>query len=113
MDPYPGGTYDPISLHKYLYANADPINFTDPSGLSSLSEYRAVLYLAGRLVVKRIAAAAASARLAALRSSIEADRALSSRIACYIYIFIKGLLIGLGPDGSDSAADAFIERFCS
>lgn len=37
-DPYPGETDDPSSLHKYLYANADPVNFIDPSGLSATEE---------------------------------------------------------------------------
>ena len=26
------GTFDPLSLHKYLYAGNDPVNRTDPSG---------------------------------------------------------------------------------
>jgi RHS repeat-associated protein len=30
-----GSNEDPISLHKYLYANADPINMDDPSGHDS------------------------------------------------------------------------------
>ena len=38
MDSYGGSIYDPTSLHKYLYANADPIGFSDPSGYYSLSE---------------------------------------------------------------------------
>ena len=36
MDSYQGSLYDPVSLHKYLYANADPVTYTDPSGYSSL-----------------------------------------------------------------------------
>lgn len=32
MDTYMGNQYDPISLHKYLYANANPVNFVDPTG---------------------------------------------------------------------------------
>ncbi len=32
MDEYEGNEQDPISLHKYLYANADPINETDSTG---------------------------------------------------------------------------------
>ena len=32
MDTYEGSIADPISLHKYLYANANPVNYTDPSG---------------------------------------------------------------------------------
>ncbi len=32
MDPTSGNTQDPISLHKYLYADADPVNGNDPSG---------------------------------------------------------------------------------
>lgn len=39
MDPHKGQINEPISLHKYLYANADPVNFSDPSGLASFSEY--------------------------------------------------------------------------
>ena len=32
MDTYQGTTADPISLHKYLYANSNPVMYTDPSG---------------------------------------------------------------------------------
>ncbi len=31
-DTYAGNPNDPLSLHKYLYANADPVNGNDPSG---------------------------------------------------------------------------------
>lgn len=32
MDTYQGSLFDPVSLHKYLYANANPITYCDPSG---------------------------------------------------------------------------------
>jgi hypothetical protein len=38
MDAYQGSVYDPVSLHKYLYANANPVMYEDPSGFRSLSE---------------------------------------------------------------------------
>jgi len=38
QDTWPGRTFDPITLHKYLYANADPVNGADPSGLFTLVE---------------------------------------------------------------------------
>jgi len=37
MDSYPGSLFDPVSLHKYLYANADPVKYSDPSGFSATS----------------------------------------------------------------------------
>ncbi len=35
MDSYQGSVYDPVSLHKYLYANANPVMYTDPSGYAT------------------------------------------------------------------------------
>lgn len=32
MDSYEGSPSDPQSLHKYLYAHANPVSFSDPSG---------------------------------------------------------------------------------
>jgi len=37
MDSYPGSLADPVSLHKYLYANADPVKYAEPSGYVSTS----------------------------------------------------------------------------
>ena len=32
-DPHPGSIEEPLTLHRYLYSAADPVNNTDPSGL--------------------------------------------------------------------------------
>ena len=39
MDSCQGSLYDPVRLHKYLYANANPVMYTDPSGYFSLAEF--------------------------------------------------------------------------
>ncbi len=38
MDTYQGDMYEPVTLHKYLYANANPVKYSDPSGMFSLAE---------------------------------------------------------------------------
>jgi len=38
MDSYEGSTDDPDSLHKYLYANCDPVDRLDRSGFEGLEE---------------------------------------------------------------------------
>ena len=38
QDPFGGSNDDPISLHRYLYANDDPANNVDPSGEETLCE---------------------------------------------------------------------------
>ena len=51
MDSYQGSIYDPVTLHKYLYANANPVMYTDPSGYSStLQENLVSVGIAGIIV---------------------------------------------------------------
>lgn len=38
-DPFAGTIDLPRSLHKYLYVGADPVNYTDPSGLTETLEH--------------------------------------------------------------------------
>ncbi len=38
QDAYAGSIFDPVSLHKYLYANANPVTYKDPSGYFTLAE---------------------------------------------------------------------------
>ena len=36
LDAFAGNNQDPISLHKYLYAGANPVMYSDPTGMFSL-----------------------------------------------------------------------------
>lgn len=38
QDTYLGTVFDPTSLHKYLYANANPVTYCDPSGYFGLTD---------------------------------------------------------------------------
>lgn len=53
MDSYPGKDRLPASLHKYLYANADPVNLVDPTGHSAagLGQQAAAIGIAAILAV--------------------------------------------------------------
>ncbi len=43
MDSFEGDSFDPISLHKYLYANSDGVNKIDPTGKFTLIQALAVV----------------------------------------------------------------------
>ncbi|MGH7821531.1 MAG: RHS repeat-associated core domain-containing protein, partial [Candidatus Binatia bacterium] len=48
-DPLQGSIFDPVSLHRYLYANADPVNHRDPTGQESLISISTANVIAGIL----------------------------------------------------------------
>jgi RHS repeat-associated protein len=62
MDPFSGNVQDPLGLHKYTYANGDPVMGVDPSGLAEFS-------LAGMLCVAGIAASLGAIALPAIRGA--------------------------------------------
>ena len=49
MDTFQGFNADPVTLHKYLYANSDPISFVDPSGNIGLGSIGTALRINGIL----------------------------------------------------------------
>jgi RHS repeat-associated protein len=55
-DPYAGKIDQPMSLHKYLFANADPANRVDPCGTDSALTYPAITW---QMVLLAFLAAAA------------------------------------------------------
>lgn len=84
MDSFQGNNFDPQSLHKYGYAQCDPANTTDPSGLMSTGEL---------MVVVGIISGLASALIAGI------DSALGGKDTTHIAIdaatgFITGFTIG-------------------
>jgi hypothetical protein len=81
MDPTTQNNNDPISLHKYLYANADPVNVWDPSGHEGLAELGVVSgidALLGGLLLTGVAASYVFAQHSA--AFINAASAVTSEI---------------------------------
>ena len=57
QDPFEGNEADPVSLHRYLYANSDPINNLDPSGEETLCSLSVSLGINTSLTATTFAAA--------------------------------------------------------
>jgi hypothetical protein len=60
MDTFEGNSSDPLSLHKYLYAHADPVNMVDPSGHESIISVNSSIAIGLRITAQvgiRVAAA--------------------------------------------------------
>jgi RHS repeat-associated protein len=66
-DPEDGKATDPASLHKYLYANGDPVNMADPTGRGT--EWESFLLSAaivGQVAIQKVAGMDPNSVLAAV-----------------------------------------------
>jgi len=66
MDDYSGNMQDPQSLHKYLYAHANPCNYIDPSGMFTLLGFNVTNFIRNHLmliILGTVLAALASVKL--------------------------------------------------
>ncbi len=75
-DTFAGSNYDPQSLHKYAYANCDPVQFKDPTGTFTLIELLVVITIIVILATTFLSLfgrATKAARLKAKRAKLEED----------------------------------------
>lgn len=79
MDSFEGKKNDPISLHKYIYANANPPNKIDTSGHESIGELSATLSI--NTTISSIPATQGAAILEAVIAQTEANALLDAVIA--------------------------------
>ena len=90
MDTYAGSLSDPMSLHKYLFANSNPVMYSDPSGHYSLAKECAVMGCIGAI------AGALSYTIDALVNDPEMKShsisGLFQRVLCYAIIAIAAVL---------------------
>ncbi|WP_204101767.1 MULTISPECIES: polymorphic toxin type 33 domain-containing protein, partial [Spirulina sp. CCY15215] len=101
-DTYEGDHFEPITLHKYLYANANPINGIDPSGLFTLTEVNSVFAQIGQL------ASQSYATFTPLLSTLSTRLALALFLAKY-GIFIAAINSEDGAEENDDIDDENID----
>lgn len=55
QDTWMGLNFDPITLHKYLYANADPVSYIDPTGNYGIGQFLASVRAQAKLLTTAVA----------------------------------------------------------
>ncbi len=91
QDEWMGRDGEPVTLNKYVYAHADPVNFVDPSGYFGLSDVMGAVNVQGVLTIigTRAGANAAGRRLlwngACFVVEEMAEAAISQAVGLYIF----------------------------
>ena len=90
MDSYDGSIDDPVSLHKYLYADANPVSNSDPSGYNTMADFETATGIQG--VLRQIATSNPKALLDLVGGIFEVVRDTASSV-------VEGIEMGLeGPE---------------
>jgi RHS repeat-associated protein len=92
-DPFPGFLSDPGSLHRYLYAHANPVNNRDPSGMLDIAELMVDMFIRGTLI--GIATSGISATVV-FASGGTTDDVLDAALKGFVFGFAVGSFSALG-----------------
>ncbi len=116
MDSYAGVLNDPITLHKYLYANANPVMNTDPSGYLSATELVGGLAIASILVIAYSSFASMNLhrslkKMALINEANETIRYNSFSIILVEVIGIKLFLEMSAKEVEDIAEDKYVKEY--
>jgi hypothetical protein len=103
MDSLQGDPSSPISLHKYLYASANPINRIDPTGHEDIGETLAVA--ADYAVIGAIAGVSASAAIATTAAIFLGDNLPRNAFSKPADGTLVGFQAGWSPSGLLSESD--------
>ena len=112
MDEHPGSQRIPLSLNKYLYGNADPVNTIDPSGNFGLAGIGAGLNIQGIMNVAGLAVHALNI-YARVSNAIDLITSLVQLIQMDLSIFIDaaGKVTGYGGSVSPRSFPPKIDFF--
>ena len=93
MDTFPGMQFEPLSLHKYLYTHADPVNGIDPSGYFSITEYMTAQNIG--LVAKSVAVGSLTGAIfGAIDASLSRDATGEAILNAAVNGAIGGAILG-------------------
>ena len=111
MDNYPGSIFDPVSLHKYMYANADPVNCSDPTGYFTLMESETVMaiqeVLDSQIVRTSIAMGLINGWLSGCNAVINGGNVAEFQKA-FAEGFLSGFLMAFGFGALSAAAETSV-----